>query len=47
MSFGTWLILGVGAFLLYCGIKGLNPLSVLANRFGVASKSPAKLGGAR
>jgi hypothetical protein len=46
MNIVTWLALGLGVFILYCAVKGLNPLTVLANRFGITTASPAKLRGA-
>lgn len=46
MSFLAWLLMGIGVYVLYSAYKGNNPLSSLADRFGIAHVSPTKLGGA-
>lgn len=47
MSFTTWLLVGLGVFIIYSAYKGNNPLASLASHLGAPSKSPAKLQGAR
>lgn len=46
MSLITWVMLGLGAYLMWCAAKGYNPLAYLASRIGVQSSKPAKLAGA-
>jgi len=45
MSFLSWLLIGGGLFLLYSAYKGNNPINVIASRFGIETKAPAKIGG--
>lgn len=45
MNLTTWLLLGVGAFLLYSAYKGNNPLASLAKAFGISHTSADKVAG--
>ena len=47
MSLVTWSLLGLGVFLAYCAVKGINPWNAFVTRLGIATATPAKLGGQR
>jgi len=44
MSLAAWMMIGLGVFILYAAVKGRNPLSMIAERFGLPSASSPTVG---
>jgi len=45
MSLVTWVLMGIGVFVIYSAYKGNNPLASAAMHLGVTTRTPAKLAG--